>query len=879
MKSPKNFLIKSEIFDQEVARSFHIYNGLFLTLPFEGLADAGVRLPQFANVCEEGLSDDKSPSEILTSFFQDESPKVLIDSCFRFLQLIERQVVLFDAIEDAAFDHIHDLTGPGTLPHMMHQIEDRGLKKEFKNVLERQRVRIVLTAHPTQFYPASILSIINDLAEAIHDNDLKKMHNLLLQMGHTRFKNSERPTPLDEAKSLVWYLINVFYPTLPMIQKQLEMGEQDHSRHPALELGFWPGGDRDGNPFVTASITLEVAHLLKTRLLHLYVSEVRELRKRLTFSSIKDSLREIEHRLLDNLLDLSLESKKIDRSINYSSHAFAQYEDLLDELLEIRKKLSSQYQGLFIEQLDEWIMKIRHFGFHFASLDLRQDSSVLSAVFLEWLDDPKLRKSKLGSLDAKAYLSMSETERIASIKKILSSKCPPINRERLSDIARDTFDTLEAAKRIQELNGPRGLERFVISNTRSVCNIWELLALCHSIGWSGKNLTLDMVPLFETVNDLNLSEAMIESLYDDPYYRSHIDNRGKQIVMLGFSDGTKDGGYLTANWLIYRCKMKLSRLSREKGVDVIFFDGRGGPPARGGGNTHAFYRAMGPEISQNEIQLTIQGQTISSNFGNRLSARHNLEQLLTAGFEHHLLRNESDGLNEKETQLIEELSQISYNTYMDLKNHNKFISYLEEITPLSFYSELNFASRPTRRKKSKKLTLEDLRAIPFVGSWTQMKQNIPGFYGIGTAIATLDLKKKLPELRRLYQRSGFIRTLFENAMMTLEKSNLNLTSYLHEDAEFSDFYEKIEGETRKTLDGLLSVNCQKVPMESEPVIRASIRMRERLILPLLIIQHYALAQLRKHKQKQHLAPSRVKELKNLIIKAMAASINASRNSA
>lgn len=867
------------IFDQEVGQSFNIYNGLFLTLPFEGLADAGVQLPQFFKACEEGLADNKTPNEILTGFFKGQSTKEMMDACFRFLQLIERQVVLFDAIEDANFEKLHDVNGPGTLTYLLRQIEGSGKRKEFLQILEQQRVRIVLTAHPTQFYRSSVLTILNDLNQAIQGNDLHTIHNLLLQMGYTRFKNSEKPTPVDEAKSLIWYLVNVFYPTIPEIQMQLEKGVEDHHRTPALELGFWPGGDRDGNPFVTSETTHSVAHLLKNRLLHLYVNEVRDLRRRLSFPDIDITLREIEHRLLDNLLLLQLDLKKSNREENLPTHAFESAEELLEELLHVRKILIDTCNGLFVDQLDQWIVKIRQFGFHFATLDLRQDSSVISAVFLEWLDDPFFRSAKADIPDAKAYLKLSEDDRIKAIKEILKLKTIKHNEERLSDIGQDTFDTLRVAMQIQKENGHRGLERFIISNTQSAQNLWELIALCHGSGNSFNNLSLNIVPLFETVDDMNASEAIMSKLYDDPDYRKNIDRHSKQMIMLGFSDGTKDGGYFTANWKIYRCKVMLSRLSKEKGVNVTFFDGRGGPPARGGGNTHAFYRAMSKEVSQDELQLTIQGQTISSNFGTITAARYNLEQLLTAGFEHHLMDESENDLSKEEFEIIEKLSELSHQAYSDLKNHEKFTPYLEEMTPLRFYSELNFASRPTKRSKSTKLKFEDLRAIPFVGSWTQMKQNVPGFYGLGTAIATLDLEKQLPALRKLYQRSNFIKTLFENALMTLIKTNLKLTSHMQNDPEFGEFYEKIESETNRTITALLSVNKQKAPMDSEPIIRSSIQKREGLILPLVIIQHYALFQLREHKIHNNLPASKVKELTSLILKAMAASINASRNSA
>jgi phosphoenolpyruvate carboxylase len=204
--------------------------------------------------------------------------------------------------------------------------------------------------------------------------------------------------------------------------------------------------------------------------------------------------------------------------------------------------------------------------------------------------------------------------------------------------------------------------------------------------------------------------------------------------MLGFSDGTKDGGYLMANWSIYKAKEELTAISKNFGINAVFFDGRGGPPARGGGKTHRFYASMGHDISNKEIQLTVQGQTVSSNFGTIESAQFNIEQLIHAGISNDLLSSKENTLTRAEEKLLKQLSEDSYEAYAQLKNHPAFVDYLAEISPLRFYSETNIGSRPTKRGKTSGLTLKDLRAIPFVGAFTQLKQNVTGYYGVGTAL-------------------------------------------------------------------------------------------------------------------------------------------------
>ena len=271
--------------------------------------------------------------------------------------------------------------------------------------------------------------------------------------------------------------------------------------------------------------------------------------------------------------------------------------------------------------------------------------------------------------------------------------------------------------------------------------------------------------LLRLIQDLGIAGEFMQILYENKVYRAHLEGLiNKQVIMLGFSDGTKDAGYLTANWAIYKAKEEITKVSRALGISVTFFDGRGGPPARGGGNTHKFYASLGSEIESNRIQLTGQGQTISSNFGTTESSKHNLEQLLSAGLENAVFNDPDKQLDLSSRQLINELSEISYSTYKEFKNHPCFVPYLEKMSPLQYYGQTNIGSRPSKRGKSESLKFEDLRAIPFVGAWSQLKQNVPGFYGLGTAFEQLDKAGRLDKVKTLFERSLFFRTLLENSM-------------------------------------------------------------------------------------------------------------------
>jgi len=272
------------------------------------------------------------------------------------------------------------------------------------------------------------------------------------------------------------------------------------------------------------------------------------------------------------------------------------------------------------------------------------------------------------------------------------------------------------------------------------------------------------------VEDLEKADNVMEQLYTNATYANHLKMRGnEQTIMLGFSDGTKDGGYLMANWGIYKAKEALTAISRKYDIKVVFFDGRGGPPARGGGKTNKFYASLGPTIENQQIQLTVQGQTISSNFGTIDSCRYNLENLLSAGAKNQVFTKNENELTSEEKEVLQNLSEISYQKYVDFKNHEMFVPYLERMSTLNYYAKTNIGSRPSKRNASDKLNFADLRAIPFVGSWSQLKQNVPGFFGVGTALKNYKDNNEWQKVSDLYNNSLFFKTLIENSMMALSK--------------------------------------------------------------------------------------------------------------
>jgi phosphoenolpyruvate carboxylase len=855
-------LPKIERFNQNVLSKYHIYNSVFITLPFDAIDNTGVLLPLFSEVCDSGFKINLTPIEIVNSFSQkyldNVSEEEKIGLMFRFIQYVERQIVLFDAIEDAAFPIVNNMEGKGSLRDVKERADTKELKQELISFLEDFNIRTVLTAHPTQFYPGSVLGIITDLTDAVRANDLVKIKELLAQLGKTPFIKKDKPTPFDEAVSLIWYLENVFYQSsgemLQYIQKNIF--KEKTISNSIINLGFWPGGDRDGNPFVTSEITLKVADRLRTSILKCYYLDIRKLKRKLTFSGIENIIAEIEN--------------KIYRSVFYSTgKIYITLPELKEQLNIIKSICIEKHQSLYLDEINDLINKVNVFGFHFASLDIRQNSKIHDKVITTIFDYLSNENPVV-----KNYFSLSDENRFDVISKLSGTVSSDLFED---EITKQTLDSIFAMKQIQENNGELGSNRYIISNNESALNVLEAFALFKLCNW--ENPTVDIVPLFESIDDLQVADKIMEQLYTNTEYAAHLKNRGnKQTVMLGFSDGTKDGGYLMANWGIYKAKETITEISRKYGIKVIFFDGRGGPPARGGGKTNKFYESLGSKIEHNEIQLTIQGQTISSNFGTTDSCRYNLENLLSAGVSNEIFTKKENNLSKSDKKIIDDLASLGYEKYLSFKNHPKFVPYLEQMSTLNYYSKTNIGSRPSKRNSGSELNFADLRAIPFVGSWSQMKQNVPGFFGVGTALKHFEESGEWDKVQTLFDTSLFFRTLLENSMMSLAKSFLPLTQYMKNDPEFGDFWQIIFDEFQETKRLLLKIAGHKELMENYPDGKASIKMREDIVLPLLTIQQYALMKINEIKKGR--SDAKLLEVyEKLVMRSLFGNTNASRNSA
>jgi phosphoenolpyruvate carboxylase len=842
-----------------VELKYELYNSLFLTLPLDAVQQTGLLLPLLQEACSKGFAEGKSPTGIINDFFKEHKPNLneneRISFLFKVIQYVERQIVLVDALEEAAYEKIHRISDSDQWSRIKDKVKNRHLEEQLSEVLSSFGVRVVLTAHPTQFYPGRVLAISNDLTEAVSNGEIGEARGLLQQLGKTPFYRQKKPTAYDEAIALTWYLGSIFYPSIGKLMDRMDEvfpGQVDYNKE-LVNLGFWPGGDRDGNPFVKVDTTLKVARKLRFTLTTAYHKDIRALKRRMSFVGVYEILNELDERFSEELTNADGD-KNID--INYLS----------EKLNEVEKLLINKHQGLFVDKLKSFKRKVQLFGFHFASIDIRQDSRVIGNALNE------VMRVNPGLFPANIW-EMSEAEQLNLLLKVQGRIDTSVFTD---ELVKDTLESMKVIRTIQKENGERGAHRYIISNCRGPVDMAKVVALGRLCSWGDEPLTIDIVPLFETVDDLKDAGRSMETIYHHSSYKNHLANRkNRQTTMLGFSDGTKDGGYLMANWAIYRAKEDITAISRENDVEVVFFDGRGGPPARGGG-THKFYSALGKTIESRQIQMTVQGQTISSHYGIKAAAEHNLGHLVTAGVENNLFNIAASDLDTSQRQLIEQLSEESYQKYDALKAHPLFIPFLEERSTLKYYGLANIGSRPSKRGASEKLKFEDLRAIPFVGAWSQLKQNVPGFFGLGTALKAQEDIGQLDACIQLYNSSIFFKALIDNSMQSMSKTNFDITRYMADDPKFGEFWKILYAEFLLSKEMVLKLSGSGEFLEDNDRSKMSIGLRERVVLPLLSIQQYALIEIQKAQAKGNDKYLHLYE--RMVMRSLFGNINASRNS-
>lgn len=787
----------------------------------------------------------------------------------------------------------------GSIPVAMKKLHAAGItSKAISQMLEGSLISPVLTAHPTEVQRTSILESERDIAQllvardqikesskasapnkdALLNKELKQNEEQIkarvLQLWHTRLLRFTKLTVADEIENALTYYEMTFLSEIPKIYAQLEDSLGAEAVASFLKMGQWIGGDRDGNPNVSAD-TLQYAITRQAELaLRHYLTEVHYLGKELSVSALllkfakkmqdlanaspdtnehrqdepyRRALTGMYARLAATLK--SLTGQDAARHAIAPQNPYKSSQEFLTDLQTIEASLVSQgAKALVDRRLRGLIRAVEVFGFHLATVDLRQSSDKHEEVLSELLNFAAIECN---------YSALSEGEKRKLLLSLLKDPRPlRVVGHQYSEFFISEIAIFEMAKRMRELFGAEAIRHYIISHTETVSDLLEVLLLQKEVGLIhgtlGKKATADLivVPLFETIDDLRNAAQIMQEFYDLPGILDLVKRSGgEQDIMLGYSDSNKDGGIVTSNWELYCAELALVKvfesLEGKHGVKLRLFHGRGGTVGRGGGPSYEAILAQPPGTVRGQIRLTEQGEVIGSKYANPEIGRRNLETLVAATLEATLLKPTKPA-TKAFLAAAAKISQSSMNAYRGLVYEAPgFAEYFFDATPIREIAKLNIGSRPASRKANQRI--EDLRAIPWGFSWGQCRLTLPGWYGFGTAVQEFlnqpkaaDKKAALALLQKMYKEWPFFRTLLSNMDMALAKSDLALASRYSDlvpDAKLRKrIFSAIEAEWSKTVEALNVISGEKVRLAKNPALARSIRNRFPYIDPLHHLQ-------------------------------------------
>ena len=839
---------------------------------------------------DSGDSEERI-SQILQDLSDDEINRIL------------RALAYFSHLENLAEDRYHaheiqleDRMGDlrnGSIKLTIERLHAAGIdNQKIHNALERAFISPILTAHPTEVQRKSILDAVREignllterkqmrlqaymaavesdvlLEEQLEQNE-QKIKARIIQLWHTRLLRRSTLTVADEVENALSYYEFTFVGEIPKIYAQLEkvLGKEVSSAF--LRMGQWIGGDRDGNPNVDANC-LEYAMRSQAHLIgQHYLKEISFLVRELSLSdflvNVSDGLKKLSqkssdmnpHRInepyrraLVGIADrITVTFNALENNSDSSKSAYSSPQDFIADLQIIKDSLEAYApQALADERLNTLIRSVRAFGFHLATIDLRQSSDKHQEVITELFKVAQIEPN---------YANLSEEQKRSVLIKALKDVRPLlISGYDYSDLANSELAIFSTAKRLLGLYGRESIRHYIISHTESVSDLLEVLVLQKETGiftgtLQGNSQTQILVsPLFETIEDLRNSTSIMEEFYAIPGISGLVKRSGaQQDIVLGYSDSNKDGGIVTSNWELYCAEVALSTVFTDGAARDIQFrlaHGRGGTVGRGGGPSYDAILAQPAGTVSGQIRLTEQGEVISSKYSNPQLGRHNLEILVAATLESSLLPTNKK-IPDDFLEAANLLSAISMSSYRELVYETEgFSEYFSSATPIQEIATLNLGSRPSARKQG--MAIEDLRAIPWGFSWAQCRLTLPGWYGLGSGVTELlqqsNVDKKLAVttlLKRMYAEWPFFNTLISNIDMAMSKSDLSISaiySELVEDPKLREhIFSMIKAEWNKTTQALELITGNKRRLANAPQLADSIKRRMPHIYPLHRLQ-------------------------------------------
>ena len=823
----------------------------------------------FQKIVELKELADKKNYEKLNLIIKDltQEEMEIVANFFSVLPLLINIAEDVDLAYEVNYKNNSDEAYIGKLSESIKNIKD-------KNILDNINVVPVLTAHPTQVQRKTIL----DLTEKLHSllrkhrdvknglinerkwkNAIQQHIEILIQSDIIREKKLK---VANEITNVLEYYNLSFIKAIGKLMTEykllLEENNIELRNETPITMGMWIGGDRDGNPFVTAE-TLNLSAMKQCELIsNYYLDKLESLYRTFSISTqyIQESeeLEELANRSSDSSVYREKEpyrraifyiKEKLENTKEYLlndkevGEKYLTSLDFISDLQIIEKSLlENKGEMLITGEFEELLNVVKIFGFYLASIDMRQDSSVYEASVAELLSSANIEKD---------YSSLTEDEKCKILLKQLKEDPRPLSindENKQSEELKKELAIFRTARKLKDKLGDNVIKQNIISHTTSVSDLLELAIMLKEVGLVGSDFArLQLVPLFETIEDLeNSYEVMDKYLSLDIVKKWVSDNKSYQEIMLGYSDSNKDGGYLSSGWSLYKAQQELSSLGEKHNIKVTFFHGRGGTVGRGGGPSYDAIISQPLGSVKDRIRLTEQGEIIAAKYGNSDAAYYNLEALFSAVIQ----RMNTDKVNTDirdipEIQnIMDEIVNDSYNKYRELVFENpNFYNYFFEATPIKEISSLNIGSRPASRKKI--TDIGGLRAIPWVFSWSQSRIMLPGWYGVGTAFSNFINKDKenIEKLRRMYNHWPFFTSLLSNVDMVMSKSNMDIAkeyANLCKDEETKKVYEEILREWELTKQVVLEISEHKEFLEDNTYLTRSLENRLQYFNTLNLLQ-------------------------------------------
>lgn len=770
-------------------------------------------------------------------------------------------------------------------------LRDAGVEQfEMARLIERLKIELVFTAHPTEAKRRTILSKLQRIGRLLKTSERSSMLpreerelEIQLQSEITNLWLTEgtrltKPTVEDEVKTGLYHLGEVIWYVVPTIYQVMREAMAKHYPNLAvpdrfLTFGSWMGGDRDGNPFVTAEVTANTLKLHRGLALERHAKTAQVLSRSLSISEklspisadlqtyidthtahTSEHLNFIANRypnepyrlvstiLREQLQEASAETTMKERLLGQHDNplpTLRTIEQLREPIQAMQTSLTADGAAIIAEGgLNDFRVQADVFGLQSAKLDIRQESTFHNQV----LDELCAKLDIVGS-----YQKLTERERIELLSRLLAQEIPDLDGlEGLSENSAETLDLLRLIKRTIDIYGADAFGPYIISMTHGVSDVLAVLLFTY---WFGINRRSDGVtdgmaisPLFETRDDLDAAPAVLIELFAHPVYAAHLADRNKvQDIMIGYSDSNKDAGFLAANWELYRAQASLADTCREHGVVLTLFHGRGGTIARGGGPMKRAILAQPPHSVDGRFRITEQGEVLYERYSSAEIAQRHLEQVIYSVLVASNPRRHVD-INEQWFAAMDALAQIAHKTYRTfVYDTPDLVHYWQEATPIRELSKMQIGSRPAKRAKSDD-PFAFLRAIPWVFSWMQSRHVLPGWYGVGSALAAFgeENAQNLNLLREMYQEWAFFRGVIDNAQMSLGKADMGIARLYADLVQDKQIRESVFGEIKaehdRAVDWTLRITGQREILDNQAVLQYSIRVRNPYVDPLNFVQ-------------------------------------------